>query len=497
MPDNPRDCDKSLGPTGRCPNDRSRHLIRLLGRLAVSLVVATGLTGCQAKASLFGLPPAHPRQGGAGVGVLGLRSVQLGQSGTQFELRVKTHGRWSAHDIVSRPGRSLCLLLLSGTSARPRARVCVAEERGVPRLSEIGLDAGGAPVGHPLAVSAHVTIDREAVLEATFTPAEIGLPYGRYRWAVESHWTDGLSCATEQGCSDRVPSTGSLPARARLLAEPDCFGAAARDPLRPCANERLRRLVLPTPEDAPITPSARCAALPAAGLVSPCSFGVSAQRAKGAIALIGDSHASAWRGAVEIAAQAFRWRGTSITRSGCPFTRGAVRIQTPAARQGCARWVAAVTGWLGRHPEIHTVFTAAYSENAYLGDPAAGFAAAFRALPRSVRKVIVLRDDPVRTQSAAPCLEDLLRRHAVIGHGCSEPRSVGIRTDPAAVAASTSSDPRWAAVDLTSLMCSATRCFPVVGGVLVHKDTYSHLTSVFATTLGPFLLRELASRRLT
>jgi hypothetical protein len=44
------------------------------------------------------------------------------------------------------------------------------------------------------------------------------------------------------------------------------------------------------------------------------------------------------------------------------------------------------------------------------------------------------------------------------------------------------------AIDLTRFMCGRTRCFPVVGGVLVHKDI-GHLTRVFSTTLGPYLLR--------
>jgi hypothetical protein len=49
-------------------------------------------------------------------------------------------------------------------------------------------------------------------------------------------------------------------------------------------------------------------------------------------------------------------------------------------------------------------------------------------------------------------------------------------------------------VDLTHFFCGPRRCFPVVGGVLVFKDA-SHITSVFARTLGPFLLRILDSPR--
>ena len=43
---------------------------------------------------------------------------------------------------------------------------------------------------------------------------------------------------------------------------------------------------------------------------------------------------------------------------------------------------------------------------------------------------------------------------------------------------------------MTRFICNRRRCFPVVGGVLVHKDI-GHLTRLFSTTLGPFVLRAL------
>ena len=44
--------------------------------------------------------------------------------------------------------------------------------------------------------------------------------------------------------------------------------------------------------------------------------------------------------------------------------------------------------------------------------------------------------------------------------------------------------------DLTKYFCDPERCFPVIGGALVHKDR-THLTAVFTATLGPFLAREV------
>jgi hypothetical protein len=76
---------------------------------------------------------------------------------------------------------------------------------------------------------------------------------------------------------------------------------------------------------------------------------------------------------------------------------------------------------------------------------------------------------------------------------CAVSRSTVLRRDAGAVAARRARSRRIHVVDLTPFMCSPRRCFPVVGGALVHKDT-THLTEVFAATLGPFLLR--AVRRL-
>ena len=44
--------------------------------------------------------------------------------------------------------------------------------------------------------------------------------------------------------------------------------------------------------------------------------------------------------------------------------------------------------------------------------------------------------------------------------------------------------------DLTRFMCDARRCFPVVGGALVHKDEH-HMTTVCARTLWPYLARRV------
>ena len=58
------------------------------------------------------------------------------------------------------------------------------------------------------------------------------------------------------------------------------------------------------------------------------------------------------------------------------------------------------------------------------------------------------------------------------------------------LAAQRFASPRVSVIDMTSFMCDGRRCYPVVGGVLVHKDV-GHFTRLFSTTLGPFVLSEL------
>jgi hypothetical protein len=52
--------------------------------------------------------------------------------------------------------------------------------------------------------------------------------------------------------------------------------------------------------------------------------------------------------------------------------------------------------------------------------------------------------------------------------------------------------PRVRVLDLTPFFCDARRCYPVIGGVLVYKDS-THLTGLYARTLGPYLERAVTA----
>ena len=119
-----------------------------------------------------------------------------------------------------------------------------------------------------------------------------------------------------------------------------------------------------------------------------------------------------------------------------------------------------------------------------------GFVKAWQALPRSVRHIVVIHDTPKDRKTTAACVEQAIASHRNAGRACAVPRGVAIVRDAQAVAASRVRSARVQTVDLTRFFCGSRLCYPVIGGALVHKDDH-HMTVVFATTLGPYLLRAL------
>lgn len=302
-----------------------------------------------------------------------------------------------------------------------------------------------------------------------------------------------------------LPAVGVAPAATKApsgrhvpAAERRCYGAASRDPLHPCVNPALRLTVAPSPTQALLVPNEPCDVLSRTAGVSPCRFGEVSDPVAEQAALVGDSHAGHWRAAVQDVLAQRGWGGTSITKSGCPFTTvslAAVRREPRA----CRAWTRAVIAWFVRHPEVHVVFVSSHAgARVTLGrGPRAwraqvtGFRRAWGALPRSVVKIVVLRDVPLRKLRTLDCVEHAMAVRKPPGTTCAVPRRAALLPDPAAAAARhLAPSGRVALADLSSFFCSRRLCLPVVGGALVTKDQ-NHMSTAFSRTLGPYLLREV------
>lgn len=437
---------------------------------------------------------------------LDLFGVRFGQTAsTDLTLIIRTHEPWETSVINPRFGRTLCLSIRSDEQAHPAGRLCAypsATAASGLALRYTVLDpATGAQRGIR-DLSPVVSRPSKLSIRVTFPPPLLRLKPGLYHWVARSQYRNDTTCPPPAGCEDLLPNAGEADMNITLSVSPEarqrCFGAASRDPRKPCRNPKLARTVVPTPDTAVITPNLPCTPLKQIGLVIPCEFGVPAAEARNSVALIGDSHAAHWRAALEVVSQAFKWRGVSITRSGCPYTRAVARLDPVSRRNACVRWNREVPRWLAANPRIHTVFVVAhYDAGVVVKDPADEFAAkidgytrAWKALPASVRRIVVIRDTPKSTPDTLNCVRAAMAKRKDAGSTCALARDQAIDRDPATIAAAEEPSSRVQAIDMTSFFCSTTNCYPVVGGALVYKDI-SHLTDVFASSLGPFLLRKI------
>ncbi|HUR84716.1 MAG TPA: SGNH hydrolase domain-containing protein [Solirubrobacteraceae bacterium] len=297
-----------------------------------------------------------------------------------------------------------------------------------------------------------------------------------------------------------IPSgeTGVGSASAEVVAavtERPCFGAAARNPGQPCFDSDLTRTVFPTPDDALLEPNAPCTPYGRANLLFPCHFGATRATTNDTVALIGDSHATHWRAAVDVVAKSHNWPAISITRSGCPFSEAQVILPRDQTRN-CQRWNRELLAWLNRRPDVSTIFLSHRSKAQFVRKrgltnfetAVRGHMARWRELPDTVRNIYVIRDTPRSSAAAVDCVRRTLARKQPSAVLCARARGRSLRRDPAVTAARRLASPRVKVLDMTRYFCDSAHCYPVVGGALVHKDA-THLTAIFARTLGRFMLR--------
>jgi hypothetical protein len=283
-------------------------------------------------------------------------------------------------------------------------------------------------------------------------------------------------------------------------APPPCFGAAARDFLHPCSNSSLRFKVLPTPDDAVIEPNAECIPVALQSRPFVCTFGFvppEAARASQTVALVGDSHATHWRAALDPVARAKEWAGVSLTRSSCPFST-TTPVLEKATERACVQWNPQVQRWFHRHKEVSTVFISEHiqvrvKDSKHRGQWEAkvrGYMNQWKQLPASVKHVVVIHDTPRATGNTADCVTRALHKRQRAGAACAIPRRFSVKKDPAVEAVRRLRSSRYLSIDLTSFFCSSRFCLPVIGGALVFKDP-GHITRVYGETLAPYLRRAI------
>ena len=160
--------------------------------------------------------------------------------------------------------------------------------------------------------------------------------------------------------------------------------------------------------------------------------------AERSIALIGDSHAAHWRGAVEVVAQARGW-----TRLLADAQRLPAVDRDPGSREDAARQLrdlapapstrgSAATPRCARSScrSSPASASARRAGAAVASMRSSGFMRAWRRLPGSVKAVIVLRDTPVARDETTVCVRRAIRQDRRAGAMCSFSRSRAVRAIP-------------------------------------------------------------------
>jgi hypothetical protein len=457
--------------------------------LAVAVLALLGIAGPNASAAVTPLDVrTHADPAGDVKGPLDVTSVGFDQKDTQLQLSIETAGDWDPFQLSTAGPRRLCVELTYGPAKDRRKDVCVLQTTGLPVVewADVAADGSLGPAQRP---AAFVTRPQNNLIFAQFPPSAIDLPDGPFRWRVVSRWADDKSCSPKRPeCVDAVPDVGTFSARAALLVQPRCYGAAARSGRDGCKASDRSHDVLPSLSDALLTPNAFCIRGEDSSGAHPCAFGWLAQKDQPRIALVGDSMAAHWRGAVELVATSQRWGAVSMTQAGCPFTPNPT-YQTPALNARCARHFQSIKSYLQAHPSVSTIYVNSHRLPDD-GKRGADYARGWAQMPASVKSIILIRDAPSMPVKKVPgCIERSLKRRGNPGRACAQPRKNVLLRDIEANAVRASKQDRVHLIDFTKYMCSKTRCFPVVGGALVHKDG-GHLSRAFAGSIGPFMLEQ-------
>jgi peptidoglycan/LPS O-acetylase OafA/YrhL len=227
-----------------------------------------------------------------------------------------------------------------------------------------------------------------------------------------------------------------------------------------------------------------------------CTFG-EASNPQSTVVLFGDSHAAEWFPALDQIAASQQWKLITLVKPGCTPLNISEEI-SPNMERVCAEWRRlAVAQILDLHPNLVIVSSASQHPVAGLRmitDPAVWQRAAhdtFAALASRGTPVRFIRDTPHAGYNVLECLA----QSEWDGHThcpAIDPPAALFREIFTAEQRGAAGFANVGFLDLSDQMCSASECFPEIGGVIVYRDN-DHLTASFNRSLAPALFARLSA----
>ena len=272
--------------------------------------------------------------------------------------------------------------------------------------------------------------------------------------------------------------------------------AAGEDPSEPLPGDGFMPDPARLSDDLPFMYEAGCHLGVAETVPVPCVTGDTDGDAP-TVALVGDSHAAQWAPALEAIAEQQGWRVVVHTKSSCPFTRAPVALWgTDSPYPQCDAWNDAVMEQLLAEPPALVLTSNAEVQVQEDGASRAGQAAeelvgrglaqAWGRLLDAGIGVAVILDTPAPGYAIETCIANEPADLST----CSFDRQTALASSGTGQAVGLAIEPRAASLDLAPVLCSATTCPALIGGVLVYRDR-GHLSATFAATLSDRLLEAL------
>lgn len=243
------------------------------------------------------------------------------------------------------------------------------------------------------------------------------------------------------------------------------------------------------PKDLPEPYADGCQATKEATDVVVCEYGDSDGATT--VAVVGDSKVLQWQPALDLLAQEEGWRLVVMTKSSCAWTASTPHIEGVPYTE-CVEWNGRLEHELSAlDPDV--VLTSQYQREALgaSGRPEEsamvdGLRAVWSAAQLRGAVVGVLLDNPHPEGNVYECVAE----HPAALDRCSFERAAGVERSAAPVQRHAAEGvPGVHVLDLADAVCTTT-CWPVVGDVLVYRQT-THLTRTYVESAAPQLLSVL------
>lgn len=199
------------------------------------------------------------------------------------------------------------------------------------------------------------------------------------------------------------------------------------------------------------------------------------------IALVGDSHAGMWMTALDEIGRDRGWRVVAMTKSSCPpgLDITVQRSGQAGPYRQCSEWQAGLNPVLAAEdPDIVLLSSASYAttgEEALvtgLRERVEWIAEELGALP------VLVRDVPRAPFDVPACLSD----NPDDVPACAFPRADGLASSGTGHDELIARLRSLRVIDLTDAVCPARTCSPIVGGVVVWRDS-NHLSATYIRSL--------------